>query len=123
MYAQIENDINAAIPDLMMTASGNDKGRITQGTARAILGKIYLYDKKMPEAAAQFAEVNGTPGGTSQYGYKLVANYADLFKVGPETSDPYKFSTESILEVMHTNKGNSDWGSGDRVKMKVILSM
>ncbi|AZA83361.1 RagB/SusD family nutrient uptake outer membrane protein [Chryseobacterium lactis] len=110
VYAQIESDITAAIPDLMMTASGNDKGRITQGTARAILGKIYLYDRKMPEAAAQFAEVNGTPGGTSQYGYKLVANYADLFKVGPETSDPYKFSTESILEVMHTNKGNSDWG-------------
>nr|WP_315027768.1 RagB/SusD family nutrient uptake outer membrane protein [uncultured Chryseobacterium sp.] len=110
VYLQIESDINAALPDLMMTASGNDKGRITQGTARAILGKIYLYDKKMPEAAAQFAEVNGTPGGTSQYGYKLVANYADLFKVGPETSDPYKFSTESILEVMHTNKGNSDWG-------------
>lgn len=110
VYAQIESDINAAIPDLMMTANGNDKGRITQGTARAILGKIYLYDKKMTEAAAQFAEVNGTPGGTSQYGYKLVEKYADLFKVGPETSDPYKFSTESILEVMHTNKGNSDWG-------------
>ncbi len=64
----------------------------------------------MPEAAAQLAEVNGTPGGTSQFGYKLVASYADLFKVGPEISDPYKFSTESILEVMHTNKGNSDWG-------------
>jgi len=110
VYAQIESDINTAIPDLMMTSSGNDKGRITQGTARAILGKIYLYDKKMTEAAAQFAAVNGTPGGTSQYGYKLVANYADLFKVGPETADPYKFSTESILEVMHTNKGNSDWG-------------
>lgn len=110
VYAQIEGDIVSAIPDLMLTSSGNDRGRITQGTARAILGKIYLYDKKMPQAAAQFAEVNGTPGGTSQYGYKLVANYADLFKVGPETSDPYKFSTESILEVMHTNKGNSDWG-------------
>ena len=110
VYAQIEGDIAAAIPDLMLTSSGNDKGRITQGTARAILGKIYLYDKKMPEAATQFAEVNGVPGGTSQYGYKLVANYADLFKVGPETTDPYKFSTESILEVMHTNKGNSDWG-------------
>ncbi len=111
VYAQIESDINAAIPDLMMTAAGNDRGRITQGTARAILGKIYLYDKKMPEAVAQFAEVNGVPGGTSQYGYKLVANYADLFKVGPE-SDPgrYKFLSESILEVMHTNKGNSDWG-------------
>lgn len=110
VYTQIENDIIAALPNLMMTASGNDRGRITQGTARAILGKIYLYDKKMAEAAAQFAEVNGTPGGTSQYGYKLVASYGDLFKVGPEDVDPYKFSTESILEVMHTNKGNSDWG-------------
>jgi hypothetical protein len=44
------------------------------------LGKIYLYDKKMPEAAAQFAEVNGTPGGTSQYGYKLVENMKTCLK-------------------------------------------
>lgn len=113
VYAQIENDVVAAIPDLMMTPAISDKGRITQGTARAILGKIYLYDKKMPEAAAQFAQVNGTPGGTSQYGYKLVANYADLFKVALETDpDPnkYKFLSESILEIMHTNKGSSDWG-------------
>ncbi|MFC4163250.1 RagB/SusD family nutrient uptake outer membrane protein [Epilithonimonas zeae] len=113
VYAQIESDIVAAIPDLMLTADTNDKGRITQGTARAILGKIYLYDKKMPQAAEQFAQVNGVPGGTSQYGYKLVANYADLFKVGLETDpDPnrYKFLSESILEVMHTNKANSDWG-------------
>ncbi|WP_419487445.1 RagB/SusD family nutrient uptake outer membrane protein [Chryseobacterium bernardetii] len=109
VYTQIENDILVSIPDLMMTANSNDKGRITQGTARAILGKIYLYDKKMPEAAAQFAEVNGTPGGISQYGYKLVEKYADLFKVGSEKGDDYKFSTESILEVMHTNKANSDW--------------
>lgn len=110
VYTQIENDILAALPDLMMiSATDYDKGRITQGTARAILGKIYLYDKKMPEAAAQFAEVNGTPGGVSQYGYQLVKNYADLFKVGPEDKDPFKFSTESILEVMHTNKGKSDW--------------
>jgi starch-binding outer membrane protein, SusD/RagB family len=111
VYAQIEQDIVSAIPDLMFTADSNDKGRITQGTAHAILGKIYLYDKKMSEAAAHFAEVNGTPGQASQFGYKLVANYADLFKVGPKDAniDPYKFSTESILEVMHTNKGNSAW--------------
>lgn len=110
VYTQIENDITSSISDLMITASGsNEKGRITQGTARAILGKIYLYDKKYNLAAAQFEMVNGTPGGTSQYGYKLVNNFADLWKIDN------KFTTESILEVMHTNLGNSDWsfwGSG-----------
>lgn len=109
IYTQIQNDILASISDLPMTATGNDRGRITQGTARAILGKIYLYNKKNSEAAAQFEMVNGNPGGTSQYGYKLVANFADLWVIDN------KFTTESVLEVMHTNKGNSDWsfwGSG-----------
>lgn len=105
VYAQIEGDISSALPDLMMTASGaKEKGRITQGTAHAILGKIYLYNKKNTEAAAQFQMVNGTPGETSQYGYKLVDNFADLWKVDN------KFTTESVLEVMHTNGSRADWG-------------
>lgn len=105
VYAQIEGDILSAIPDLMVTASGaNEKGRITQGTAHAILGKIYLFDKKNTEAAAQFQMVNGMPGETSQYGYKLVDNFSDLWKVDN------KFTTESVLEVMHTNGSRADWG-------------
>ncbi|WBV57209.1 RagB/SusD family nutrient uptake outer membrane protein [Chryseobacterium daecheongense] len=106
VYAQIESDIVSAINDLPLSIPSSNKsevGRITQGSARAILGKIYLYDKKNTEAAAQFAMVNGDPGTTSQYGYKLVANFADLWKVDN------KFTTESILEVMHTNKSNADW--------------
>lgn len=104
IYTQIENDIVSSIDDLPMTAVGAEKGRITQGTARAILGKIYLFNKKNTEAAAQFEMVNGTPGQTSQYGYKLVSVFSDLWNVDN------KFTSESILEVMHTNKGNSDWG-------------
>ena len=104
VYTQIEADLVAAIPHLPTMLSGTEKARISQGSARAILGKIYLYDNKNSLAAAQFAEVNGSPGGTSQYGYKLVSNYADLWLIDN------KFTSESILEVMHTNKGNSDWG-------------
>lgn len=104
VYAQIEADLLAAILDLPMTVSGDQRGRFTQGAARALLGKVYLYQNKKSEAAAQFLEVNGTPGGTSQYGYKLVANFADLWITDN------KFTSESIFEVMHTNKGNSDWG-------------
>ncbi|UHO40498.1 RagB/SusD family nutrient uptake outer membrane protein [Chryseobacterium capnotolerans] len=106
VYSQIESDILASINDLPLAIPPTNKaevGRISQGTARAILGKIYLYNNKKDLAAAQLAEVNGTPGEASQYGYKLVANYNDLWK--PDN----KFTSESILEVMHTNKGNSDW--------------
>lgn len=102
VYDQIEADLISAIPDLPMTAA-DQKGRITQGAARALLGKVYLFNNKKTEAAAQFAEVNGTPGQTSQYGYKLVDNFASLWV----TSN--KFTSESILEVNHTNLGNSDW--------------
>ena len=111
IYAQIESDLTQAIPDLPMMVTGEQKGRLTQGAAKALLGKVYLYENKKAEAAAQLADVNGTPGGISQYGYKLVTNFADLFKSAPvtEATDPYKFSTESIIEVMHTNKANSDW--------------
>ncbi|WP_449398288.1 RagB/SusD family nutrient uptake outer membrane protein [Chryseobacterium wanjuense] len=103
VYAQIEADLLDAIPKLPMTVSGDQKGRLTQGAAKALLGKVYLYDNKKAEAAAQLADVNGTPGGTSQYGYKLVSDFASLWVTDN------KFTTESVIEVMHTNKGNSDW--------------
>ena len=102
VYAQIEADLVSAIPNLPTTVT-DQKGRLTQGAARAMLGKVYLYNNKKSEAAAQFAEVNGTPGQASQYGYKLVDNFANLWVTNN------KFTTESIIEVNHTNLGNSDW--------------
>ena len=105
VYTQIEKDLNEAIPDLPATvAVSTEAGRLSKGAAQAILGKVYLYDGKGALAAAQLALVNGTPGGTSQYGYRLLANYSDLWV----TSN--KFNTESILEVAHSAVGNSDWG-------------
>ncbi len=105
VYTQIEKDLAEAIPDLPATVTlSTDAGRLTKGAAQAILGKVFLYDNKMPQAAAQFAEVNGTPGGTSQYGYKLLTNFSDLWVVAN------KFNSEYILECSHSSAGNSDWG-------------
>lgn len=36
----------AAIPILPVRVSGVENGRLTQGAAKALLGKIYLYDGK-----------------------------------------------------------------------------
>lgn len=110
VYAQIETDLNEAIAGLPVTLDlQNEAGRLTQGAAKALLGKVYLYQGKNSEAVAQFAQVNGTPGATSAFGYRLLDNYSDLWVI----SNTY--NTESIIEVAHTDQSNADWhfwGSG-----------
>jgi len=102
VYAQMEKDLAEAIPDLPITISvATEGGRLSQGTAKAILGKVYLYDNKGALAAAQLADVNGTPGGTSKYGYQLLTNFSDLWVT------TNKFNTESILEACHSAAGQT----------------
>jgi starch-binding outer membrane protein, SusD/RagB family len=107
VYTQIEKDLTEAIGALPATVPAADAGRFTQGAAKALLGKVYLYDPagKKAQAATELAAVNGTPGGTSQFGYKLLTNYKDLWITDN------KFNTESILEVAHTNASSSYWGN------------
>jgi starch-binding outer membrane protein, SusD/RagB family len=106
VYTQIEKDLTEAIAVLPPTVSlATEAGRFTKGAAQALLGKVYLYENKGSLAAAQLAEVNGTPGGTSQYGYKLLPKFSDLWVTAN------KFNSESILEVSHTSAGNSGWGN------------
>jgi starch-binding outer membrane protein, SusD/RagB family len=105
VYEQIEKDLSESINVLPVTLANEELGRVTKGAAQALLGKVYLYNNKNALAAAQLAEVNGTPGGTSQYGYKLLTNFDDLWIFSN------KFNSESILEASHTEAGNSSYGA------------
>lgn len=115
VWAYAEKDLLAAIPDLpaKITNVKSEGGRLTQGSAKAILGKIYLYEKKWTEAAAMFADVNGTMSGTtftSSYGFKLLPNFGDLWL------SKNKFNTEAVVEFVHSaisNGGWSDAGASD----------
>jgi starch-binding outer membrane protein, SusD/RagB family len=105
VYALIEQDLSEAIPNLPVNVNrATEAGRLNRGAVQAILGKVYLYQHKDSQAAAMFAEVNGTPGGTNPYGYALLDSYADLWIVDN------KFNTESILETSH-NESNTGWGN------------
>lgn len=106
VYTQIEKDLNEAIPNLPASViPATEAGRFTKGAAQALLGKVYLYDNKKTEAATQLALVNGaTPGQPNQYGNKLLTNFSDLWIF------TNKFNSESILEAVHTNQSNADWG-------------
>lgn len=105
VYAQIEKDLleaKAVLPNTVNVAT--EAGRFSKGSIQALLGKVYLYEGKNSLAAAEFADVNGTPGGTSMYGYKLLDNFSDLWVISN------KLNSESIIEIMHTDKSNADWG-------------
>lgn len=106
VYAQIEKDLNEAIPNLPgSVALATEAGRLTKGAAQAMLGKVYLYDNKKTEAAAMLAQVNGaTPGQPNQYGNRLLPKFSDLWVF------TNKFNSESLLETVHTDKSNADWG-------------
>jgi len=105
IYALIESDLTTAMTALPIKVNAaTEAGRVSQGTAKALLGKVYLQQEKFDLAAQQLAAVNGEPGQTSQYGYRLLDNFADLFKVDN------KFNSESIFEISFTNTSVGDWG-------------
>ncbi|WP_373511498.1 RagB/SusD family nutrient uptake outer membrane protein [Persicitalea sp.] len=120
VYAQIEKDLTEAIaesnlPDKVPVVT--DGGRVTAGMARALLGKVYLFEKKWTNAAELLAQVNGTPGATNKYGYQLLKNFNDIFK--PDN----RFSSEAIMEIPHTSIAASGWGNTSKVEGLVASKM
>jgi starch-binding outer membrane protein, SusD/RagB family len=116
VYAQIEKDLTDAISDLPATVSSSEYGRATQGAAKALLGKVYLYEKKWALSAEQLAAVNGTPGvQNATYGYQLMTNYGDIFSVN------YKFNSESVFEIQHTGSQSYSWSNWGSFKSNVYV--
>lgn len=97
VYTQIEQDLTEAIGLLPATYPAAQAGRATKGAALALLGKVYLTEKKYGDAVTQLKQVTG---------YSLDANYADNF-------DPAKKNgPESIFEVQYQGGNNlGEWSS------------
>ncbi|SFW86830.1 RagB/SusD family nutrient uptake outer membrane protein [Chitinophaga sancti] len=110
VYKQIEKDLQDAIAEVNLpdqVPAKDEGGRATKGAVHGLLGKVYLYEKNYAAAAAELAEVNGTvPGATNtKYGYKLLANFGDLWK----SDNASKFNSESIFEVAFNANSGGSW--------------
>jgi hypothetical protein len=88
VYKQIEVDLKAAIAVLPSTAA--QKGRITKYAAQALLGKVLLYQNKLPEAAAMLENVINGP-------FSLVPDFGSQFLLTGENG------SESVFEVQYSN--------------------
>lgn len=100
VYAQIEADLTAAIPELPLKSelTGGEKYKVSRGTAQALLGKAYLYQQKWNQAATTLGLV------ISSNQFDLV-DYDELFYQSEE------FGMESLLEASYTSTNSYDWGN------------
>jgi hypothetical protein len=95
VYTQIEADLKDAIAALPVKYPAAYVGRATKGAATALLGEVYMTEKKFPEAVAALSTM-------LTMGYSLVPNYADVF-------DPTKKNgVESVFEIQY--QGGNDLG-------------
>jgi hypothetical protein len=119
VYAQIEKDLTEALPLLPTKSPSDQVARVNSGMAHGLLGKVYLYEEKFTEAAAELALVNGsTPGEPSEnYGYDLLENYGDLFKTNNE------FNKESIFEISFTNESAGTWSCSACTEGNILAVM
>ncbi|RKR84564.1 putative outer membrane starch-binding protein [Mucilaginibacter gracilis] len=89
VYAQIEADLNNAISVLPTVQL--QQGRITKYAAQALLGKIYLYEKKYDQAATMLQNV------INANAFVLVSDFASIFLATGENGP------ESVFEIQYTN--------------------
>jgi hypothetical protein len=103
VYAQIEKDLTEALPFLpskAQTASENMLGRVTIGAANALLAKVYLFEKKYPEAVSAAQAV--IDGGEYDLNPDYHANFIQASANG----------IESVFEIQHNDNSTTDNGGG-----------
>ncbi|QDA59669.1 RagB/SusD family nutrient uptake outer membrane protein [Hymenobacter jejuensis] len=88
-------DLQTAKAGLDEKYTGADVGRATKGAATALLGKVYMQQRKWAEASTQFAEV-------MKMGYSLAPNFYDNFRHTSENN------SESVFEVQFVGEYSAD---------------
>ncbi len=106
VYDLIESDLNTAIGLLPSAAQGsNGIYRVTKGAAEALLARAYLYDSKLPQAAAMATQSMTTFNlGNDGTGLSTPANYVSGFSTYPNPESLFEIEIRSV-----------DWSTVDGV--------
>jgi hypothetical protein len=95
IWENIEKDLKWAIPNLhtrvFLNAEGSSR-RISQNAAKALLAKVYMYEKKWDQALQLTGEI------ISSGDNDLTTPYGDIF------SEANEYGTESVFEVFCEQK-------------------
>jgi len=110
VYQAIETDLDSAIKKLPDTYSTADLGRATSIAAKSLLGKVYLYEGKYPEAQTILAQVIAT--ATSSGIPQLLTNVKDVFSISNEMNKEIIFAIRYLKGNANTDHANW-YNSGD----------
>lgn len=117
VYDQIVDDLTFAANNLPKVSEigadykAKQAGRITQGAAYAMLGRVLLYQEKYEESkAASLAVISSNE-------YELVENYGDQFTLAGE------HGKESILEINQYDSPNMSGASNNNGNFHVLMML
>lgn len=109
----IISDLDEAIAKLKPTVAAADYGRATKGSAYALRGKVYLYNKEWPKAISDFEEI--VYNKTDNYGYVLYPDYKELFALyNGKKSNEMIFAIQNIGSAGNTLGMKLDFYLGTR---------
>ena len=118
IYKLIELDYLAAASKLVDKTRGANysaNGHVSKGSARSMLAKVYLYEKKYPEAKAMAEQVINSGEFKLLGGSQLPGkSFADLFTYGNNNNE------ESIFALQW--KGDGNYGSANNCNTQFGLS-
>jgi hypothetical protein len=101
VWAQIEKDLTEASAVLPVSYSGDEVGRATKGAAQAMLGRVYLQQKKDQQAVDALAYLI-TGAGAGQY--SLISNYYDNFRHTTENNPESVFELQFKMRPENTGE-------------------
>ncbi|RYE36469.1 MAG: RagB/SusD family nutrient uptake outer membrane protein [Sphingobacteriaceae bacterium] len=88
VYAQIEKDLTEAAAVLPASFTGTDIGKATGTAAKALLGKVYLFENKFSQAEPILAQVAATAG--------TLIPYDQIFGLGKDNNRDIIFSVQYL---------------------------
>ena len=100
VYDQIVADLNEAKLNLPKSYPAADWGRATEGAARTLLAKVFMWRDKYDEAATELKAV------VASQQYSILDDYASVFSINNENNAEIIFSVQSIVGTFGLGSAN-----------------
>ncbi|MEO9872306.1 RagB/SusD family nutrient uptake outer membrane protein [Ekhidna sp.] len=110
VFEQIVTDMEEAIPYLPWSYD-SERGRVSKGTAYAVLGNALMWLGRYPEAVTAFEEIEA--GGVTS----LEPNFLDVHALANANG------VESLFELQWAADGDLSWGRNDEVSILQLFTM